>query len=264
MPKPKHLARKLRGYYSRARNGQIKFRNGLSLTHMAWRMSEVGQCEIEPSSLSRILSRDRLPTLCQLKAFCDVLDLSEQEKWELEYATIRDYCERDGFEFDLSDTAPVINMLVRNVEQLRKAIDQGAFDIAVEMLRDFYLSRSELEDEVGPSVPLVRVISLVELERSLLMNALSRTAYGEAGSSENVVQIWDYDEEHDLATLLESMALTDLERRLAQLYYVEGLTAEAIAESEELTEATVYSVLEAVKHMLLQRLAEDPNEQPGG
>lgn len=110
-----YLAEELMQHYmieSWTRQGEakrIRFSNGMSLNQMALEIGEIcftnGRKWFEPSSLSRVLSGDRLFTAHQLDAFCQVLRIYGEARWNLECAVVQDYIERLGFDFDLMDLA---------------------------------------------------------------------------------------------------------------------------------------------------------------
>jgi DNA-directed RNA polymerase specialized sigma24 family protein len=241
-------------YYTRSDNKKLTFRNGKSFDDLAWEM------KIDISSLSRILSGERLPTAAQLHAFCAVLNLTDAEHQVLEYAALRDYGARAGLDFDMSTTTPVINLLVRNVDHLRSAIDGEAFGLALDMLRALEQSRAEFSDSPVPPAPLLRVITMVQDERALLMHALSSSARNQAGR----IEFAELAQAYDLAALLKTIELAEATRALAQLHFVEGWTPEEIAESKGLHVAMVHALLQSARAKLLQRLTGDPDEQAGG
>jgi DNA-directed RNA polymerase specialized sigma24 family protein len=119
-----------------------------------------------------------------------------------------------------------------------------------------------LTGESSPSAPLLRIVALVEIERTNLMYALARSSLGNQLTDQNAVQVWDYASLDARVILPLAREWPELEQRIWQRYYGERWSITAIAAAEALSEATVYTVLERTRTQLLQRLAEDPNDQP--
>lgn len=124
-----NLARQLERYYSKAGN-RIVFRNGMTLTKLAWGM------EIDPGLLSKVVnSRDnRLFSQPQLAAFCRVLRLTSQERWDLEYALYKDLVLRRGLDPGLPVFPTTLEIAVANSEAVYRVSLQGDSQLAQEIV----------------------------------------------------------------------------------------------------------------------------------
>jgi hypothetical protein len=129
------------------------------------------------------------------------------------------------------------------------------------LLHDLYIAKAELDGEIMPSAPLLRIISMIEIERSNLMYALSRSSLGDAMSNPKAVQVWDYSKVYGGVDLPTSVDWSELEQRLWTQYYEDNHSVADIARVENLNEATVYAILDNVKSRLLQHLAEHGDDQ---
>jgi hypothetical protein len=124
-----HLARQLERYYTKTGN-RIVFRNGLTLTRLAWEM------EVDPGFLSKVVNgKDRrLLSRPQRESLCKVLGLSSGECWDLEYAFEKDY----RLQHDLEDTLSI------PLKSLQTATDHMT-DALYDQLREVTHSASTVE-----------------------------------------------------------------------------------------------------------------------
>ena len=91
------LASKLKDYYKR-RGNRIVFSNNLTLSRLSleiWERLDFRNFDV--STFSRVLKGERLFTPYQLRAFCCVLGLCEEESDSLERALQKDVLAKSGF-----------------------------------------------------------------------------------------------------------------------------------------------------------------------
>ena len=253
--KYRHLARELERYYRKPGSQRI-FRNGLNQNKLIGEMAELsGVDNLEGSVLTRAILGERLLSDYLLDAFSLALGLDEDEQWDLKCAAVRDRGEEYGLTISFSSAPAVIKMLVRSVDELDLAIEDGSFSLAVKQLVGLYASISELGDD-EPSVPLLRILSLAELERSKLVAALADTPYSKSENERRLLLV----EPNDVPSIEEvtgAIPLADIERDFWQRYHVDGLSVGEIADSEDLTEGTVLSVLESAREQIVRHLASE-------
>ena len=250
-----HLSALIRRYFTPSKN-RFYFRNGMSLNKLAVEMESAGGIGTKSNVLSEVISGDRIFTALQAKAFCDVLRIEGDERWELQFAAARDRAEREGFEIAPSTNPRVINMFVRNLARVDDLANAGFWELAVPVLQDIYDAYFDFDDDTFPAVPMVRILSMVELERERLLQ--SALPHLDLTAGRRIEASWEL---YDLSSILktsEAMPTTALEERVWKAHYLRGFDVEEIAKAEGLTEMTVLSVLQSWKEKLFQRLAEDP------
>jgi hypothetical protein len=93
----------LRGYYTR-KGSRFIFANGMSLNKLAMEIWErLNFSDMDVSTLSRVLSGERIFTVDQLEVFCELLKIRGRKKEELLSALGNDVHKRYGFKVDLID-----------------------------------------------------------------------------------------------------------------------------------------------------------------
>lgn len=241
------LSTEIRQYFTR-RGNSYRFHNGMSLNQLAIAM------EIEPSSLSRVISGERLFTADQARAFCDLLHLDDRACWKLRDVLATDLCERAGLEKRLSLDPRIIDMLVIDAARVEEAAESGALLLALTLLQDLYSAYTVIDDDEYPTAPMVRILSLAERQREKLLATLEREGkLQEIGEAEIEWEIMDVDHAIQIA---ESMPATLLEQRLWHKRYLEEMDVDDIARTENLTVETVYAILQRWTERLFHRLAE--------
>ncbi len=148
-----YLARQLGRYYAKTGN-KIIFRNGMSLTRLAWEL------EIDPGFLSKVVNgKDRrLFSRPQRVAFGKVLGLTSGERRDLEYAFEKDY----RLQHDLEDHPSIPLGLLEST-----AADMA--DVLCDQLKAMMRSTSPAEF----SQPLRTMLS-VTLDQTAVLFAASR------------------------------------------------------------------------------------------
>ena len=244
-----HLQEQLRHYFS-IRGNSYRFRNGLSLNKLAVEM------EMDSARLSRIVSGEELFTAEQAKKFCELMEATLDEYRELQAAAAKDLCERSGFEFSPSRDPRVIDMFITDLALFDHAMDAGVAEVAIALLGGLYGHYAAIDDDDYPTELMIRVLSLIELKRERLRQLTVEIRRQDMlPSSDVVLDFYDVDSTLEIA---RSMPATELEQRLWQQHYIDGLSADEIAKDEGLMAETVLSILENWKGRLLDHLAEDP------
>ncbi|MEZ4667545.1 MAG: hypothetical protein R3E39_06465 [Anaerolineae bacterium] len=163
-----YLARELQKYFRKSGNKYL-FHNGMTLNEVAWEMQAVVQCgSIDPGILSKAINGHRLLSDWQVDAFCQALDLTEAQRYDLTYAILQDRGDNAGLDIQLAMPPPAVTFIVRNMAQLREAAEQGELQRALDMLYNLYQWKCELEDVDAPA-PVMRILALMNME--------PRTAY---------------------------------------------------------------------------------------
>lgn len=158
------LARQLERYHSKAGN-RILFRNGMTLTKLAWEMG------VDPGFLSKVTnSRDnRLFSQSQLATFCRVMGLTNEERWDLEYALYKDHLLRSGLDPGLPVLPTTLEIAVTNSEAVYRVSLQGDSPLAREIVEAL---DHHLREIVRSATPLESPRSL----QAMLGSALGPTA----------------------------------------------------------------------------------------
>lgn len=248
-----HFARSLSAHYVVVTQGArefYRFSNGMSQNKLAEAVAE--ETPFDTSTLSRYMSGERLPTVKTLRTICAVLELSDDEENLLRAAVVRDIGDEAGFDLDITSDKRVVDLLLRDVARLRAAMDEEDVERALEFLRDLQESQQDFSAGESPPPPLMRVITMVEAERRALMKRFSLQAPLPRGTDE----VPNLADAYMVEDLLNTLDLPDEIKRLGRRSLVDGESAEEIAASEDLSLATVYSVIEGIKKRLLQQLAE--------
>lgn len=157
-----NLSLALQKFYSRKGN-KIVFRNDQSLNQLALAMWEkLGFQQVDASVLSRVISGERLLTPAQLRALCELLQLSEREVERLLVCLQRDYNAKNHLDFDATYITPSFAKDI--IEELtQSAFDmfhQGNYDslekrfALVRQLANMYLSDVDRNVAIGESVGL--------------------------------------------------------------------------------------------------------------
>ncbi len=121
---------------------------------IAWEMSALLDVQYHlrgfgPYSLWRIIWGERLFTPEQLNVFCEVLALSDEERWELKSAVAKDLCARQRIAIDLGELdyghhVQLSRSVLNNVKQVQKIADESGEFPYYEPLRQ-YASYAEID-----------------------------------------------------------------------------------------------------------------------
>ena len=152
-----HLSQALQRYYSRKGN-RIVFDNNQSLNKLAMDMWELLGCQqIDPSALSRVLKGERLFTARQLKVFCVLLGLSEDEKDYLIVCLQRDMNARSRVPTDVVGVSPalardIITELAGDARAIYYRNDYESIHKRHDLIQQFAWSLSNTDKGVAESV----------------------------------------------------------------------------------------------------------------
>jgi len=127
-----NLAEELKKYYEK-RNNKLVFKNRMSLNNLALEMWEKANFTgIDQSSLSRIVSGERLFTIKQMRDFCYILKLNKIQERDLYFALQEDYLKRFNLNFDYLNNShiDIVNILNLNLKQIKKIRERGLLHLA--------------------------------------------------------------------------------------------------------------------------------------
>ncbi|MCB0188478.1 MAG: sigma-70 family RNA polymerase sigma factor [Caldilineaceae bacterium] len=261
-----YLARELQTYFRKSGNKYL-FHNGMTLNEVAWEMQAVVQCgSIDPGILSKAINGRRLLSDWQVDAFCQALDLTESQRYELTFAIMQDRGVNAGLDIQLAMPPPAMTFIVRNMAQIWQATEQGELQRALDMLYNLYQWKCELEDVDAPA-PVMRVFTLMNREREQLINAISKSPWSTEMNEIDIVAL------PSIAELVESIeaelssdelnqlvscapTFSDIERRVWDQRYQKQLSVKQIAMSLQRTPATVESLLLTARLKALTYLQE--------
>jgi len=136
-----YLALELQKYYLRVKNRLI-FNNGMSLNQMALEMwTELGNADMDPSILSKVINGERLFSGRQLKAFCKILSLNTNFEYLLEESIGKDLSFRHfGFEIASEDYEEIVaDSLTKDfiLKEIRNLRNNGRTQSSLEMASFF-------------------------------------------------------------------------------------------------------------------------------
>lgn len=247
-----HTAQELEKYYERRGNRHI-FRNGMNQNSLSDYMAEIGGADFDQGSLSKAVSGNRPFTDWQIEVFCEALPLSQSEKWSLTFAVARDRCVEKGLTIELSASPPTLTLVMANLERIEQVQRLGYLPLAINMLYDLYTWQAEL-DAVSPAPPVLRVLSCVQNQRQQILQAVQASQYPQGGSPLQVTsRSTEGAESQDILVFLpeNQQLLTPLEREAWTMYQADNLSVEEIANVLSREEATIHSLLHAVRQKLV-------------
>ncbi len=140
-----HLARALQKYYIKQKR-TILFLGNISLQNLAIAMwEELGQRQIDPSVISRVLQGNRLFTPQQVRAFCTILHLSSEDQAYLLHCIAQDHCLRDGvtypaFYASSQEIATLLNGLMKNAQHFSFVQEDTLAQETKTLITDFVLN----------------------------------------------------------------------------------------------------------------------------
>lgn len=253
--KYRYLAQGLRKYYQDTGSQRV-FRNGMNQNELVERMAELGEIHnLEASVLTRAIKGERLLTDYMLELFCLALGLDEEEKWGLQQAALQDRCLDFGIDARLANARPVINMFVRDINLFRLALVEGSLYLALTQLADLYAGMFDVRGDYDPTVPLLRILAVVEAERNALVDMLAASPPQGFPYKISVDFVDDNDDLARIEQIAADLPLALAERNVWRLYFERGLAAEQIAADLELEEGTVHSIVDHVKQRIFFRFA---------
>ena len=217
-----------------------------------------------------MLKSCRLFSDWQLDAFCEALDLTEEQRFTLSYASAQDRCHRAGIDIQLAMPPPAVTFIVRNIAQIKQAAEQCELQRALDMLYHLYQWKYELEETDAPA-PVIRILALMNREREQLIGAIAQSSWPLEMSEIDIVALpsiaelvesIEADISSDELNQLVSCAPTfsDIERRVWDQRYQEQLSVEQIAVALQRTPATVESLLLTARLKVLTYLQEFDKE----
>lgn len=113
------LSEALRKYYSR-KKGKIFFLENISLNKLSLMIWEdLGFTNMDPSTLSRVISGIRLFTPAQLKSFCKILCINSIEQEFLFYTLTQDYIEKQDVHVNslFLSTDDMLNLVEEHIKE---------------------------------------------------------------------------------------------------------------------------------------------------
>ncbi len=132
------LAKKLEQYYRRDKS-KIIFCNGMNLSDLAVSMWEqLGYREIDASVISRVLQGERLFSFKQLKIFCEILKIPQQEMNSLVDSLYSELSFKFGFEeiFYIHETKNLTNLVTDNLGKISLMKEKGYPTVAINWIDD--------------------------------------------------------------------------------------------------------------------------------
>lgn len=252
-PKYRYLADELGKYYRESGRNRI-FRNGLNQNELIEKMAELsGLHDLEASSMTRAIGGKRLLQDYQLEAYCRALNLDEEERWQLWHAALRDRASDFGLDAQLSNAAPVIDILVLKIEMFEEAMADESFRLALTQLANLYTAIEKVQGKYEPTAPLLRVLVLAESERQALTTALAELPDFDVAYEIDLAAGIDNGGLEELRQAAADVPLSTVERDIWHLYANEGLEMDEIAEAVQLTEGTIRVLLDDIKEQVFHQ-----------
>lgn len=265
-----HLARELRNYFQQSGNKHL-FANGLTLNELAWEMGAIAHGEVYPSILSKAINGHRLLTDWQVEAFCQVLGLTEAQRWRLSYAIAQDKCTAAGVDIHLGATPPTLDLIARNIRSIEQVRAQGMLQLALDMLYDLYHWQSQIEGTTLQS-PIVRIFALMDRERAYVIEAIEHSRWQITADAidllniPSVAELIEYIQTNTLSDVLNHLIstlapLSPTERLVWEQRYKQQISVARIASTLHITPATVELLLLSARTKVIAYL-QDTEELP--
>lgn len=162
------LSQTLKKFYIRTGN-RVFFDNQVPLNDLALKIWEkLGYKAIDSSVLSRVISGERLFTVSQLNTFCDVLQLTKEDRDFLNHSLSLDYLARYGIDLD-SNYLPIndfVDLFDQYITKATNDLNKGRYN---EILNFLY----PIQQKIQSLITKVRSETL----RDKLLNQLGNILY---------------------------------------------------------------------------------------
>ena len=151
---------------------EIIFRNGMNQSKLAKDMAEEILYEwgedFEASILSKVITgyKRRLFSPVQFDVFCKILKLTNEERWYLQNAYVKDYyLKKDGLEFDLSIAPQDLDFANTLLLKIRKSRIEGNPQYAIEMASDLdnWLIQKSFSSKYQNDLLITRALAQYEI-----------------------------------------------------------------------------------------------------
>ena len=265
------VAAEVKKYFKRIGNRDV-FRNGMSasevglammtdsLTAMSSQRKDDGK-----ATINRIKNAKRRITPEQTRTFCEVVGLTTDEQLLFESARLMDDLAWEGMDVAMVALAPTINLIIRNLNLANDALLEGKLELAMSMISSVFRWKDEMGDGSFGSPFLIRIYTLMTVEREKLIQMISQQwqsfdlSYIELVDAAPLLEVVGELSTKTRLQLTQSihnpnLLLTQIEQKVWEGLYRHKQSISEVAASLFLQPGTVQSIRESIEQRILAEL----------